>query len=108
MVSIEEAKQQIEALRSEIESLNMGYHELREIETIINRTLTAIEHATGSKEIAAAINKLQQFISMVRMAQMTWRAFELATGPLGWIMFGTSVLATAVYVSTTAYEVNAH
>ena len=54
MVSIAEARAQIEALKKEIYSLKMDYHTLREFETLLNRTLMILETTTGSKEIKQA------------------------------------------------------
>ena len=111
MVSIAEARQKIEELRTEIESLKMDYHTLRELETVLNRTLFALEQATGSKEIKQAINNIQRLISMVRMAQLSIHALEIASGPIGWAVAISSIAATGVYISASAasqYEVDAH
>jgi C4-type Zn-finger protein len=107
MVTIEEARLQIEELRAEVDKLTLSYHEVRQVEIILMRTLTLIERATGSKEIQQAINKVQTLIMTIRMAQIAMHALEVASGPIGWAYAATTVISAAA-MATSLYEVNTH
>ena len=91
MVTVSEAKEMITGFKNELKDMSMNYHQLREIEMVFNRFLLMIERSTGDKEIAAAINKLQMFMTFVRMAQISWVTFTTATGPLGWLAGASSI-----------------
>ena len=93
---IEQMRDAISALNKEMSTLTMSYHELRELETILMRTLTMLERSTGSKEVREAINALQRLISIVRMAQFTIHAFQVATGPIGWIFAISGAISTTI------------
>lgn len=83
-------KQQIKEVKQEVAGLSMSYHELREVETILQRTLTLLAMATGNKDVAKAIEVFQKAITTIRALQLTIHAFQVASGPLGWILAGTS------------------
>lgn len=90
--TLDEVRSKLSELRDEIDSLNMGYHELRELETILQRTLRMLRASTGSEDVKQSIIFYQRLITIVRMAQFTIRAFQVATGPIGWA-FALSGLA---------------
>lgn len=105
MVSVEEARRQIEALEAKIKGLQLSYSELRAIETTASRILRILGRMTGSEEVSQAIAKLQRFIATVRLAQATWRMFERATGPIGWAFWLTGVAMTAISAGDMMMEV---
>ena len=94
----------VRSLKTEIDGMTMNYHQLREMEMIANRFLTILERMTGSKEVAQAINMIQRFITMIRMAQATYLAFEAATGPIGWLFALSGAAMTAVTAGSFAME----
>lgn len=106
MVSVTEARSQLQDLKAELQSLKMDYPTLREVEMLLNRTLTILERSTGSKEIAHAINSIQRLITIIRMAQITIHTFQMATGPIGWALALSGIFMTGtMIVSTWAQEV---
>ena len=117
MVSVEEAKRQIDELTDKLDKVSASYTQIHMIERIFFQISGLIKKLTGGNEaIDAATSKLQQFITTVLMAQRAVHAFELATGPVGWAYFLTMATVTGIsmvsYDASTndaiQYEVNAH
>lgn len=73
--------------------------DIRRFETLMFRTLGLVRRLCGDETIDAAINKVQQFVMVVRLAHSAWIAFSLATGPLGWAMAIVSGLTAASVAS---------
>lgn len=101
MVSLEEARAQIEDLKIQVEGINMGYHDLREIEVSIIRIGSALEKMTGSKEVERAISDLNRLIWTIRSVQIAIHALELAEGPIGWIYFAATLVGTGAMMYDT-------
>ena len=108
MGTITEIKQQIADLETKVSSFSMSYHEVRELETILMRTLIVLERSTGSKEVAEAINRIQRLITIIRMAQFTIHAFQMASGPIGWAFAASGLLMTAITTGDAMVELRAH
>jgi hypothetical protein len=73
---------------------------VRKLETTIIRCLGYAEQLTGDTDIgrglSAAINKGQEAIIVFRSATLAANAFKAAAGPVGWIYFGVTALATGI------------
>lgn len=94
---ITETKTKLEGLNAEIKGMSMNYHQLREVETILNRTLEMIgKMSGGNKDLVKLINVLQRAILTVRSLQMAFYALNTATGPIGWALAGSSLLMGVV------------
>jgi len=106
LVTVAEARALLRQLKQEIADLKMDYHTVREMETLLNRTLTILEQSTGSKEIRQAINNIQRLITILRMAQYSIHAFQVATGPIGWAMAISGLALTTVTVGATFNPAN--
>ncbi len=88
---VEALRAKIAGLRDEVKNLSMSYHELREVETILNRTLEMLSRATGSEDLRKAIDLFQKAILMLRSLQLAMHAVEVASGPIGWALAITSI-----------------
>jgi len=100
LVSVAEARELLQGLKTEIKTLKMDYHTVIEMETLLNRTLTILERSTGSKEIKEAINNIQRLITIMRLAQVSIHTFQVATGPIGWALAISGLVLTAVNTAT--------
>jgi len=96
MVSLEEAKIQIEDLKQKILDVEMSYHDIREIEIAMIRIGSALERMTGSKEVKAAISECNRLIWTIRMTMIAINALSVAEGPVGWLYSGATALALGV------------
>ena len=74
-----------------------AYSDIRKIEIICMRLLSIIQKFTGGDpNFQNMINMIQKTIMWVRHLQMTIHAFEVATGPLGWIYAAITAASFAV------------
>lgn len=96
MVSLAEAKLEIEELQMKVSDVKLSYHDIRQVEYSITRIGNALARMTGSPEVQQAIDNLNRLISTIRMAQATLHAFEIAEGPIGWLFFAASAIGTAI------------
>jgi hypothetical protein len=103
MVTLAEAKEQIEDLKAQVESVQLGYRDLREIEMSIIRISSSLEKMTGSKEVQRAINSLNRLIMTIRMTQIAFTTLE-ATTPIGWLYAMATWLGLVVMVGETTLE----
>ena len=108
MVNLEEAKQQIAELKTELNGLSMNYHQLREVETSVNRILGWLEEAAGTKDVAKFYSLMQKAIAAGRMLQMLVIQIQTVSGPIGWLMLGTSAVATAMTAGSIMQEIDNH
>ena len=104
MVSLTEARQQMETLELQVESTKMSYHDLRIVEMSIIRIGNALEKMTGSKEVSQAINTLNRLIFTVRSLQIAMHALDIAAGPIGWLYAAATIIGFGVMVGETAME----
>jgi len=71
--------------------------DVRKLEVSLMRILSYIQQLTGGNvELAKLITAIQKVIITIRSLQMAIRAAQLATGPIGWLYFGTTLVATAM------------
>jgi hypothetical protein len=100
MVTLAEAKMQIEDLKTQVSSVQMSYHELRQVEVSLIRIGFALEKMTGSKELNKVISEFNRVIWTIRMTQIAINAFEAASGPVGWLFLA----ATTLGLGAMAYD----
>jgi hypothetical protein len=94
---ITETKTKLEGLNAEVKGMSMNYHQLREVETILNRTLEMIgQMSGGNKDLQKLVNILQRAILTVRALQMAFYSLQAAQGPIGWVLAGSSLLMGVV------------
>lgn len=74
----------------------LAYSDIRKLEITLMRVLGYLKTMIGDERIDRAIMKVQQFISVLRVAQIAMRAFEAATGPVGWAYAATTLVAVAI------------
>ena len=86
-------------MKTEIDSLDMSYNQLREFETLLRRTLLLVERSTGDADLRRGIMVIEHAITTVRMLQFAIMGFESATGPLG-IAVALSSLAMTGYMAS--------
>jgi C4-type Zn-finger protein len=103
VVTLAEARQQIEELKFKVENTKMSYHELQEVEMSITRIGSVLQRMTGSREVDGAISKLNRLIFTIRMVQVSFTTLE-ATTPIGWIYAIASWLGLAMAVGETVLE----
>lgn len=80
------------------------YSELRKLETSLFRILSYIRRMTGDENINNAIARVQQLITIIRMAQIALRALQIASGPIGWLYAGTTVVSLGFAVGDVMYD----
>lgn len=102
---ITELRTNIQQLKTEINSMNMSYHQLREVETIINRTLNLISEASNDKNVKNFTREISELITILRELQMVYRLTQAASGPLGWALLGITTVATIATAQTTATDI---
>ena len=107
MVSLAEAKLEIEELQTKIADVELSAHDIRMIEATIIRIGNEVGGMTGSKDIKAAIHTINAFIWATRMAQAAYHALMMAralggdpTALIYWAYFG----ATAVGAGLQVYD----
>lgn len=74
----------------------LSYSEIRKLEIVLIRTLNYVEMFSGSKDLNKALRLAQQSIIVFKSLQMSMRAAQMASGPLGWAYFGVSVVASGM------------
>lgn len=80
----------------------------RKLEGSLIRLAGYLVQMSGSPDIRKFINTVQDAMIAVRSMQQTIHLFYAATGPIGWIIAGTSALTTAFSVTrlTTGIDPN--
>jgi len=96
MVSLAEAKREIDELQAKVSEVGLSAHDIRQVEYSITKIGNALARMTGSPEVQRAIDDLNRLIMTIRMAQATLHAFEIAEGPIGWLFFAASAIGTAI------------
>lgn len=70
------------------------------LEASLIRLAGYLSRMSGSEDIRKFINTVQDAMIAVRSMQQTIQLFYAASGPIGWIIAGTSAVTTAFAVST--------
>jgi hypothetical protein len=102
---IAELRTNIQQLKTEINGMSMSYHQLREVETLLNRTLSLIGEASGDKNVKKFTREIQEAITILRQLQMVYRLTQVASGPLGWALLGVTTIATIATAQTAASDI---
>jgi len=102
---ISELRSNIQQLKTEINGMSMSYHQPREVETLLNRTLTLIAEASGDKDVKKFTREIQEAITILRQLQMVYRLTQVASGPLGWALLGVTTVATIATAQTMATDI---
>jgi len=84
------------------------YREITKVETSIYRILEGVKRATGSEDLASYVNYTQKVINMTRSALWAIHALEIASGPIGWLYAGTTILATGMLMADTLSSMEAY
>lgn len=108
MPSLAQIKREIDELETKLSNLQGNYRDVHMIEASITQIARMFERMTGSPQIKKAMDQLERFIMLVRIAQATWHAFQVASGPIGWLFFATGVVATGLMVGDTMVELSSH
>jgi len=76
----------------------LAYNDLRKLEITFMRIFSYLRKMTGDERIDAAMRKVQQFITLLRTAQIAMRALDVATmtNPIGIAFALTTLVATAI------------
>jgi hypothetical protein len=75
---------------------DMSFSEIRRLEIVLVRVMSYAQQLTGDPNLKKGIQTIQQAIMSLRMLQIAIRAVQMASGPIGWIYAGTSVLAAGI------------
>lgn len=68
--------------------------QLRKLEVSLMRVLSYVERFTGGNpNLTKLISMMQATITTIRTLQAAIRALEIASGPIGWLYAGTSIVA---------------
>jgi hypothetical protein len=76
-------------------NIEPSYTNLRRLELILYRNMNYLKRLTGREDVAGAVSMLQNLIMWLRMAQIALRAFQMASGPVGWAYFATTAIGLA-------------
>jgi len=76
-------------------NIEPSYTNLRRLEMILYRNMNYLKRFCGREDIAGAIDNIQKLIMYLRMAQIAIRAFQFASGPVGWAYFATTAIGLA-------------
>jgi len=78
---------------------------LRRLESLLMRTLSYVRRLSGNEDLDAAIMQIQKFITTLRLAIATAKAFEMASGPIGWLTAIVGAVGVAINLADTgAYD----
>lgn len=104
MVSLAQAKAEIDELDAKIKGLKLSYSELRAIEVTANRILTIISRMTGSPDLDFAIRKLKTLIMTIKLAMASIRMIEAATPGIGWLLAIVGTVSTLICMGDLVME----
>jgi hypothetical protein len=110
LVSIEEARRQVEEISQKIEGLSSAYHETMQFNRLLSGTLLIVRRVSGSEDLNRFVTTLQRgeaaAMSFARTAQLAMAA----SGPFGWAMLGISAVTTVILTAdlVNSYEVSGH
>jgi len=76
------------------------------LESSLIRLAGYLQRMSGSEDIRKFINLVQDAMIAVRSMQTTIQLFYAATGPIGWVIAGTSALTTAFSVARLTTDVD--
>ncbi len=62
--------------------------QLRQVETLLYRSLALFGRLGLPENIDAAINKVERLVMVIRLLHTSAIALEAATGPVGWALAG--------------------
>ncbi len=66
------------------------------LEISLVRILGYVERFSGDANLNKFLSMVQRTILLVRSLQIALRALEMASGPIGWLYAGTSVVAAGM------------
>jgi hypothetical protein len=103
---IAELRTNIQQLKTEIDSMNISYHKLREAETVLSRTITLIERSNGGNpDIEKYTRTASDLLTTLRAAQMTINTINASSGPIGWVLAGLGVVSTMYLTHQSASDI---
>lgn len=76
-----------------------SYSELRKIEAIVMKVGQIIKRMGFGETVDQVIDGINKINMGVRLLQVTVHAFEIATGPIGWIYAGVTLVSTVMTLS---------
>jgi hypothetical protein len=80
--------------------------EINKLETSLMRIAGYIQRFSGNQDLNRTLELIQRAIVTLKSLQMAIRAVQLASGPIGWLYAGTSIVAAgmsgmAIFESTS-------
>jgi len=109
MVSIEEARIQLEYIQQQQETVKRNYPSVRMAETSINRLMQLTIALTGDNNLDAASTKIIQVTHLMNLAMAVSTALQMGT-PYGWFaaaMTGATLLmSTGSFLNDAYYDAN--
>jgi hypothetical protein len=74
----------------------MSYRDLKRLEISLLRIMRYVQDFSGNKDLNKALQLMEKAIIMAKTLQMVIRAVEMASGPIGWLYAGTTVIAAGM------------
>jgi hypothetical protein len=74
----------------------MSYRDLRRLEISLLRIMRYVEQFSGNKDLNKTLQLMEKAIITARTLQIAIRAVEAASGPIGWLYAGTTVVAAGM------------
>jgi hypothetical protein len=99
---------QIEELKQKCDGLEISYAQSRQLEMALIRISFELERAGLPPNVRNAVMEFDRLIMTIRMAQLAIYEFEVASGPIGWAIFGLSAVSTLFLAGDLVTEVTSH
>jgi hypothetical protein len=96
--NIADAKEEVQSLGLEYD---LTYKELRQLESILFRTMSLMRRAGLSEDAERSLMQLMRIISALRMIQRSIWLLEVQSGPIGWALAGIGFVVAGASVVTT-------
>jgi len=108
VTQIIEFRQAISDLKTELNSLTMSYRQVHEVELSLNRIFGWLQEAAGTKDVARVYSLLQKVVGEARMLHLLIIQIQTVSGPVGWLLLGTTAIATAITAGSIMQEIGNH
>lgn len=103
MVTILEAKMQLDEIQLKQQAIMSVRYEILRAESSLMHIGSELASITGSKEVRQALREITMLISALRMLDVALRLME-SSGPHGWVLAGLSIVGTVLTVGNTMYD----
>lgn len=82
----------------------LAYADIRKLEITLIRLGNILRRITGSEEFDQILANIQRIIMIIRTAETAIRAFQMASGPIGWLYAGVGAVTGAISIGTMASD----